>query len=239
MKKYNFIENDMPAGGNSESKFNNALKSGCEFVLRNKGKFIGGGAILGMVTKIYRDRGTITNMFNQVTMNANGAQKLTLGKAFETIRFGVKNSQEGFWGKCSAIYDALLGGSGAIAGEAVNQKNAAIGGIKRFFSKVFTEDGITWKGASGGHLVLYGIAAVVLGLIIWFVWKIVKKIRARKQMAATTESYVSLLSDQSFLEAKQVAYYLKENTAMSKKECNKIANFVYKKSLNRKLNNLI
>ena len=238
MKKYNFIENDMPAEGNSESKFNNALKSGCEFVLRNKGKFIGGGALLGVVSKIYRDRGTIASMFAQVSFNANGARGLTLGKAFETLSSVVKNTQ-GFWGKCSAVYDALLGGAGAVAGEAVNQKNAAIGGIKNFFSQVFTDKGIVWKGTSGGHLLLYGIAALVLALIIWFVYKIVKKIRARKQMAATTESYVSLLSDQSFLEAKQVAYYLKENTAMSKKDCNKIANFVYKKSLNRKLNNLI
>ena len=147
------------------------------------------------------------------------------------------------WDKIKVFYLSLFGeqayGVGVAAGNVKNIGISWFGKVQEAFGNVFTKgwSGFVGAGASS-HAIVWSILAVVLALLLWIAYKIIKKIRSRKR-AATTESYVSLLSDQSFLEAKQVAYYLKENTAMSKKDCNKIANFVYKKSLDRKLNNLI
>ena len=227
MKKYNFIENDMNNGGNGG--FKSALKSGCDFVSRNKGKFIGGGVLLTMAEESWRKWDVI-----KAGMGSYAAEGEKVWKSF-TATEGA-GMMTNLWGRLKNFYDNLFRAVGGAGGAVSGTTNSWFSKVQEFFSGVFTKDGFKFFGKSGGHYTMYAVLAVVIVLLVWVVWKIVKKIRSRK---ATTESYVSLLSDQSFLEAKQVAYYLKENTAMSKKDCNRIANFVYKKSLNRKLNNLI
>lgn len=226
MKKYNFIENDMDAPAAKDSNFNSALSRGYNFVMRNKGKFIGGGAILGLVQQAWSHKDAIVAGYT----NPNNAWQTA-------IQYYGEGANETLWMSIKRYYFNLFSGSGGVAGDSVNKAAGWFDKIKEAFTKVFSKEFMS-AGATN-HGIVWGIVAVILLLLGWIAYKIIKKIRSRKQMAATTESYVSLLSDQSFLEAKQVAYYLKENTAMSKKECNKVANYVYKSSLNRKLNNLI
>ena len=212
---------------NAAPKFEEALKSGCKYVLSNKGKFIGGGALLGVITKIYSDRSLITGAYQKISQLSPEFRATAMDDMFYGLSSVVTNTK-GFWGKCKAIYQGLLKGAGASAAAPTEAAGMGLSGIKSFFSQVFTDKGIAWKGTSGGHLLLYGIAALVLALIIWAAYKIIKKIIARRKAKATAESYI---------EAENVAYYLRENTDMSKKDCNKIANFVYRKSLDRRLLN--
>lgn len=103
-------------------------------------------------------------------------------------------------------------------------------------SKVGGSD-VTW-----GNVLLVGLlvlaAAAVMYYIVKWVYAKYKNWRA-KSSGRVRESYINTLNRQSFIEAKNVASFLKENTSMSKKECNKVANYVYKSSLTRKINNLI
>lgn len=212
---------------NAAPKFEEALKSGCNYVLNNKGKFIGGGALLGVITKIYSDRSLITEAYKTISQMSPEARATGIDDMFYGLSSMVTNAK-GFWEKCKAIYVSFLKGAGASSAAPTAAAGKGLSGIKSFFSQVFTDKGIAWKGTSGGHFVLYGIAALVLALIIWVAYKIIKKIIARRNAKATAESYI---------EAENVAFYLRENTDMSKKDCNKIANFVYRKSLDRRLLN--
>ena len=85
------------------------------------------------------------------------------------------------------------------------------------------------------HAVIFAAVVALLAFIGRFLYKKYKN----SSKAKTRESYLNTLNRQSFIEAKNVASFLKENTSMSKKECNKVANYVYKNSLTRKINNLI
>ena len=230
MRKNYFLESDIaeqqPGG------FNNALKNGFNFVMRNKGKFIGGGAVLGLVEESVRKFNVIKHGFKL------GDPSSAWNSCTQTLK-GGKFVNESTWDMIKRYYNNLFRSAGGAAGAATSTATGWFDKVKAAFSNVFSKGWEGFKNAPGlDQGIVWGIIAVVLVVLTWIAYKIIKKIRARRQ-TATTESYVSLLSDQSFLEAKQVAYYLKENTAMSKKDCNKIANFVYKKSLNRKLNNLI
>ena len=233
MKNKNyFFEGDSSA---SNTSFDSALKTGSSFISRNKGKFIGGGILLSYIGGIVANWESVKHMYNGVY----AGKAMTLWANAKTTvvdnKLVIDNS---IWGQIKLFFNNLFGTQGYAAGKAAKEATGWYNRIKSFFDPVFG-DGGSLIGKDISHFVVYGVLAVIIALLTWIAVKIIKKIRARKQMAATTESYVSLLSDQSFLEAKQVAYYLKENTAMSKKDCNRIANFVYKKSLNRKLNNLI
>ncbi len=109
--------------------------------------------------------------------------------------------------------------------------------IKNALSSKIGDSSSTWGDALLTALVVFAAFAALFLIGKWLYAKY--KNWQAKRSGRVRESYVDMLNRQSFIEAKQVARFLKENTAMSKYDCNKVANFVYKKSLNRKINNLI
>ena len=90
---------------------------------------------------------------------------------------------------------------------------------------------------------LWGAVIIVLVTVCYFSSKyIIKKLKQKKinkinevsikYMKCSETNFLSKhATTETFLKAKAVAHYLKENTSMSKKDCNKIANFVYNKEL--------
>ena len=202
-------------------EFKTALSNGCDFVLRNKGKFMLGSLISSYIVELVRHRTLISTWANDYLGGG-------IGEGFKAWASTITDKTSA-WLKFKKYYNGIFASHGSALGGFKASALSFFDKIKSAFGDVFTKGWEGFKGAGiGNQAIVWGIIAVILGLLTLAAIKIIKKIRVRRQAKATAESYI---------EAKNVAYYLNENTDMSKTECNKIANFVYKKSFNRRLLN--
>lgn len=171
--------------------------------------------------------------------SAEGKKLLDVGQAsakFWSDHPFLRSLRNG-WNSFISYIGKLFGTIGrwfSAAGKYLSDKFNVLknSGLSAFFK------GNTWY--ENGVCILVVLA--ITGFLCWGAYKLYQimfKKRQMKKNATVKESYIRTINRQSFIEAKQVARFLKENTAMSKYDCNKVANFVYKKSLNRKINNLI
>ena len=215
------------------------IKKGAGFLSRNKKKLLVGAAgatLLGSVADV------AYNWADYSQLSWGGA---TFKDVMDNIGSNIAGSGAGAKVGYAIGRDAMMQGGGGWATEyilapirgAFNALGVALTGLWKgimfvwdkvsgAFSDVW-KDGLKLNASTG---IVAAVIAVIAGILYWAyrVWK--KKSRRR------SESYINALSRQSFVEAKRVAKFLDENTMMSKRDCNKVANYVYRNSLNRKLN---
>ena len=122
MKKNYFLESDANQGG-----FTNSLKKGCDFILRNKGKFIFGGLISAQtIGGLYTNWGSIKTTFD--TIRAGGSAKL--GSLWQGAGDGA-----GWWEQIKAYFTSIFRMEVGVAGEGMRKIDKGIDAVKNFFTK--------------------------------------------------------------------------------------------------------
>ena len=183
----------------------------------------------------FAGKGQMFSDFDATSME--GKKLLDVGQA--SAKFWADhpflNSLRNGWNSFMSYLGKLFGTLGrwfSAAGKYLSEKFNVLknSGIGAFFK------GNTWY--ENGVCIL--IVLAITGFLCWLGYKIYQVLmKKRKNKGGVRESYIRALNRQSFIEAKNVASFLKENTSMNKYERDKVAKYVYKNSLTRKINNLI